>query len=178
MAASLEIRVEEGFHDGICLFIADEAAGHGQYVGIIVLTRQGSQFGRPTEGTAYALMLVHGHADTLSASADGNAVTAFAGFDGFSHRVCIVRIVTTLFTVSAEIFVGPTFGFEPLLHMLFQGKSGMVGTKSYGIHHFFFGIMKQVGHADDTTDTCPYVISVPWNRFRALPSLGGRHSLP
>ena len=40
--------------------------------------------------------------------------------------------------VSAEVLVFPAFGFKPLLYVLFQCVSGMVGADSYCFHNNYF----------------------------------------
>lgn len=138
VASALEGSGEELRQYLVSLMIGDEATRHDEHVGIVVLACQAGNLRIPAQGGTDALMLVQCDADAVSAAADGNAGIALTGFYGERQRMGEVRIVYTLGGVGAEIFVLPALCLEPLLYVLFQFISGMVGTDSYRFHNIAF----------------------------------------
>lgn len=134
VASTFEGRVEELLHDGCCRGGVDEASGHHEHVGIVVLAYEMRYFGYPAESGTYALMLVERHVDALAAAADGNAGVALAALHGCCKRVSIVGIVAAIGAVGAEVLVLPAFGLEPLLHIFFQFVTSVVAGKTYQFH--------------------------------------------
>ena len=75
---SIEVLVEDAFGYGV----GDKAAGHDEDVSIVVLTGKLGNLGTPAEGSTDALMLVEGHVDAVSATADGDAALVLTSLDG------------------------------------------------------------------------------------------------
>ena len=134
MSSSLEGGVEKLVHDFVGHVRIDEPSRHDQYVGIVVQARHMGDFRHPAQGGTDSLMLVQCHSDAFSAAADGDAGTAFSFFNGNGQRVRIVGLVTAVRCVGSELLIFPSFVFQPLLDVLFQLKSGMVGCKSNYFH--------------------------------------------
>ena len=140
MAASLEVGGEEGFQDFRSGLGIDEAAGHDDDVGVVVLAGQAGDFGYPAEGGADAVVVVERHVDAVSAAADGDAGVALAAFYGGGKGVGVVGIVATFGAAGAEVFIGPSFLVEPLLDELFQLVPGVVGGEpdDFVVHVFLW----------------------------------------
>ena len=82
MASAFKRSREKLVHNGIGLHVGHEAAGHDKHIGIVVLACQLGNVGPPAKSRPDALVLVQGHGDAVSASADGDARIAFSGFYG------------------------------------------------------------------------------------------------
>ena len=127
MASTFEVGGEELGHDTVGFLAGDEAAGHDEHVGVVVLACQMGNLGYPAKGGPDALMLVQGDADAFAAAADGDAGVAFARLDGQGQGVGKVGIVAAFGGVGAEVLVGPAAGVEPLLDVLLQLEACVVG---------------------------------------------------
>ena len=103
-------------------------------VGIVVLTGQMSDFRNPAKCGTDTLVFVQGDTDSFTASADGNSRIALSGFNGQCQGMSKICIVAALRCIGAEVFVFPSFSFQPPLDVLFQFKSGVVGTNSNCFH--------------------------------------------
>ncbi len=84
MASALELGGEELVHDTCCHVRIDEAAGHHEHVGVVVLTDEVCNLGNPAEACANGLMLVERHIDAFARAADGDARKDFACLDAAS----------------------------------------------------------------------------------------------
>ena len=130
VAASFKRCAEEVVHNGNGFFVTDESAGHYQYVGVVVLAGETGYFGMPAEGGTDALVLVQRHADTFTATADGDAGVACAFFNGKGKRVGVVGIVAASFAVGSEIFIGDAFFLKISLYKLLKFISGMIACQT------------------------------------------------
>ena len=112
-------------------FVADKASGHGEYIGIVVLTGKFGNFRLPAQCTADSLVFVECHADALATAADGNAGVAFAAFHGFRAGMCEVGIVATVCGIRAEVLVGNTLFIEIGEDSLLRLETGMVAAHGH-----------------------------------------------
>lgn len=122
MASAFKIGSEEFRHDLVGHCFINETSRHHQYVGIVVLTGQMSNFRNPAKCGTDTLVFVQGDTDSFTTSADGNSRIAFSVFYCQSQRVSKVGIVTTVGCVSSEIFVFPSFGFQPFFTYCFNSN--------------------------------------------------------
>ena len=73
MTATLELGREVFVHNLTGHILVNEAAGHHQHVGIVVLADEVGNLGNPAQTSADALVLVQRHVDAFARAADGNA---------------------------------------------------------------------------------------------------------
>ena len=102
VTTALEVCGEELVHDATGHVGIDEAAGHDEHVGIVVLTDEVGNLGNPAQAGAYVLMLVQCHGNALTASADGDAGVHFALLDTTSQSMAEVAVVATILGVGTE----------------------------------------------------------------------------
>lgn len=123
---------QEGLDHGDGLLVGDEAARHGQDVGIVVLTGQAGDRQAPAQGRTDALMLVEGDVDALATATHGDAGIALT----LLHCQCAgmgeVRVVTTVLVVGAEVLAGDTLPLEPALDGFLDGIAGVIAAQGDG----------------------------------------------
>lgn len=83
--------------------LGEETGGHDAYVGIVVLASQTSYLILPTVGSTDATVVVEGHVDAITTTAEGNATSEFASANGVGQWVGIVGIVTTVSRVGTKV---------------------------------------------------------------------------
>lgn len=103
VSSSFEIGGEEGVENCCRFFLIDKTTGHDQDVGVIVLTRQGGNFGHPAQGGANVRMLVERHGDAFAAATNGNAAFALFTVDGAAERMTEIGIIAGVGRMSSEI---------------------------------------------------------------------------
>ena len=128
VAATFEGCGEILVHDGGRGVVVDEAAGHDEDVGIVVLTDEVGNLGRPAESGADALVLVDRHGDAFAAATDGDAAFHLAAFNGIGKGVTIVGIVAALLREGAEVVPADALRIKPGLYELLERKARMVGS--------------------------------------------------
>ena len=94
MTSTLKLRGEKLVHNAFCHRLVDEATGHHQHVGVVVLADQMGYLWNPAETGTDALMLVECHADALTTAADGNAGKYLAFLNTLSQGMTEVGVVT------------------------------------------------------------------------------------
>ena len=111
MAAAFKIGAEEHFHKLDCFVVAQESSGQSQHVSVVVASCEACNFRGPAKGRAYALVLIERHVDAFAATADANSGVTFATFYGFCAEVCKIGVITAVFALGAEVFVGDSLRF-------------------------------------------------------------------
>ena len=105
VSSSFEIGGEEGVENCCRFFLIDKTTGHDQNVGVVVLTRQGRNFGHPAQGGAYVRMLIERHGDAFAAATNCNTAFALFTVDGAAERMTEIGIITGVGRMSSEIDV-------------------------------------------------------------------------
>ena len=123
---------QEGLDHGDGFLIGDEAARHGQDVGIVVLTGQACDRETPAQGRTDTLMLVEGDVDALATATHGDAGIALALLDCQRAGMGKVRVVTTVLVVGAEVLAGDTLPLEPALDGFLDGIASVVAAQGDG----------------------------------------------
>lgn len=126
MTASLKIGLEERTNDIERLDRRDEVSRQTEHIRVVVLTRQLCQLGVPAQCCTDTLVLIGGHADTITSGADDDTKLVFAFLYCFRQRMRIIRIVTTLGVVAAEILHLGTIVLEEQLYLLLECKTSVV----------------------------------------------------
>ena len=90
MASALELCIEEFIHNLLCHVVVDEAAWHHKYIGVVVLADEMSNLWYPAQTGPNGLMLVQGHVDALTATADGNSRIDFSLLNAFCK--CMAKV--------------------------------------------------------------------------------------
>ena len=139
MAATFELGGEILVHDGTGCLLRDEASGHHQHIGIVVLTDEMGNLRNPAETCTDGLVLVEGHVDALTGATNGDAWEYLALLDTLSQCVAEVGVVAGVLGVGAVVLILIAFFLEVLLDELFQGKACVVGcyTNYFDIHSYF-----------------------------------------
>ena len=106
----------------------DEACGEDEDVGIVVLSGESGELDCPADGCAYALVLVEGHCDAVSAAAHCDARVALAGLDGRCAGVGEVGVVAALLGVGSEVGVGEATDCEVVLDDALEFVAGVVAA--------------------------------------------------
>ena len=70
MATTFEFSIEKLCHNLVSHFGINKTSWHYQYVGVIMLSAQMSNFRNPTKCSADTLMFIQSHTDTFTTSAD------------------------------------------------------------------------------------------------------------
>ena len=84
---------------------------------IFMLASQMSNFRTPAKCSTNTLMFVQCHADTFTTSAESNTRVTLSGFSGQCQGMSKICIVAALRCVGAEVFVFPSFSFQPPLDL-------------------------------------------------------------
>ena len=139
MAAAFELGGEVLVHNLTGCLFGDEASGHDQHVGIVVLTDEMGNLGNPSQTGTDRLMLVERHADALAGAADGNAGIDRAVLDGLAQGMTEVAVVTAGLAGRAEVTIDDTPLHEILLDEFFQRVASVVAGHPYyfNIHSYF-----------------------------------------
>ena len=85
MAAAFEFGGEELVHDFVGHVFIDEAAGHHEHIGVVVLADEMGNFGNPAEAGSNGLVLVERHVDAFARTADSDAGEDFTFLDTASE---------------------------------------------------------------------------------------------
>ena len=126
MTAPFEGGREELVETGNSGGFIDEAAREDNDVGIVMLTDEVGDFWTPHQSCAHALVLVEGHADALSAAADGDTWINTTIFNGFAQRMTEVGVVTTGFAVGSEVTIDDAALYQVLLDEFLKRVASMV----------------------------------------------------
>ena len=119
MATAFELSGEELVHNLAGHVGVDEATGHHQHVGIIVLTDQVGNLWNPAESCTDALVLVERHVDALARTADGDTGIHLALFDSLSQSMTEIGVVSGGLVIGAVVLIGVALFFEICLNELF-----------------------------------------------------------
>ena len=119
MAATFELGGEILVHDLASHVLIDEATGHHEHVGIVVLTDEMGDLRNPAQTGTDGLVLVERHVDALTRTADGNAGIDLTLFDATSQGMTEVGVVAGLFGISTIVLILITLLFEVFLYELF-----------------------------------------------------------
>ena len=131
VATAFKIGIQKGIENVLRRIGVDESTGHHADIGIVVLARQSGNFLAPAKGSAYALMLVERHVDTVAAAANSDAGIALAALHRLCQRVGIVGIVAAFRRTGTEIPIRNFSRFELRANKLLQFISGMIAGKTY-----------------------------------------------
>ena len=126
MATTFKRYGKELVHDLLGGGFIDEASGHHEYVGIVMLADQVCDLLTPSHAGTNHRVLVERHRDALSAAADGNAGEYLAALHTLGQSVSKVGIVARCLTVGAVVLISISFLLEILDDILLEGVSGMV----------------------------------------------------
>ena len=141
VAASFEGGFDVFFEDLEGEVFGDEAGGKGEDVGVVVLTGEMGNLDIPAEGATYVGILINGHLDTISTSADDDAATIGAVVDDGADLMGKVGIITTVGGVGAKIFRFESHLGETSHHLLFQVVTCMVaGDRYYFCHNSYYNL--------------------------------------
>ena len=127
VAAAFEFGGEELIHDFAGHVFIDEAAGHHEHIGVVVLADEVGNFGNPAETGTNALVLVERHVDAFARTADSDAGEYFTFLDTAREGMTEVRVVARILSIGAVVLVFESFLLEILLDELFQGKASVIG---------------------------------------------------
>ena len=78
---------------------------HSQDIGIIMQSGHMCQFWLPAKSSTNSLMLIQSHAYAFSATANGDARSAFVCFHTFCQGMCKIGIITTFLAKTTIIFI-------------------------------------------------------------------------
>ena len=95
MAATLEVGAEESLDEVEGGLGQDEAGGHDEHVGIIVLTGEGGDFAVPAEGCAHIGVLVGRHGNPVARAANQDSPCGGIFRHSLRQRMRKVGIVNT-----------------------------------------------------------------------------------
>ena len=119
MAATLKLRGEELIHDFAGHVFIDEATGHHEHIGVVVLADEVGDFGNPAEACTNGLVLVERHIDAFARTADSDAGIDFTFLDTACEGMTEVLVVARVLGVGAVVLVFVAFLLEVFLHELF-----------------------------------------------------------
>ena len=119
MAAAFELSGEILVHNLTGCLLGDEASGHHQHVGIVVLTDEMGNLRNPAQTGTDALMLVERHVDALARATDGDAREHLALLDALSQRMAEIGVVAGVLGVGAVVLIGVALFIVVRLHELF-----------------------------------------------------------
>ena len=106
-------------------------------VGIVVLTSEASEWFVPAECSAYALVVVAGHSDTITSRADSNTHIVGAVLYGSCHRVREVGVVAAVGRWTAVVGNLNALLLKPSDNSLFECKARVVrGDAEFKIFHY------------------------------------------
>ena len=138
VATAFEGGLEELIHNLTGGIVVDEASGHYEHVGIVVLTNEVGDFGAPCQSGTHALMLVERDGDAFARAANADARIYLAALDALGQGMAEVRIVDAGIAPRAIVLIGIAFLLEILKHELLQRITCMVAGYAYG---FYFHIV-------------------------------------
>ena len=105
-------------------------------IGIVVLTSEASEWFVPAECSAYALVVVAGHSDTITSRADSDTHVVGAVLYGSCHRVSEIWIVAAVSRRTAIVGDLNTLLLEPSDNSLFECEACVIrGDAKFEIFH-------------------------------------------
>ena len=128
MSSTLKLRMQKSIDNGDSHLRLYEAGSQHKAVCVIVLSGQTRKLHIPAMCGAHTLVLVHSHANAVSAATDGNSRVHLAGLERESTWVSKVRIVARLCRIRSKIFICNALRVEPTLNNTFKFISGMVAA--------------------------------------------------
>lgn len=135
MAATFEVGGDEHVDYAEGCFFGDEAGGHGDHVGVVVLTCELSYFGCPAECATNIGVLVGCDLNAVAAAADDDAAIEGMIVDYACCLMGEIGIIDAFGTICTIVFDLETFGLEVAYYFDFEFVAGVVASDCNDFFH-------------------------------------------
>ena len=137
VTTTFELGGKEYFDEFDSFLRRDVVSRQSDDIGIVVLTSEASEWFVPAECSAYALVVVAGHGDTIAGRADGDTHVVGTILHGCRHRVREIWIVAAVGRWTAIVSDLYALLLEPSDNGLFECKACMITSNAeFKIFHF------------------------------------------
>ena len=137
MTATFEGCGEELIHNLLGSLVVDEASGHDEHVGIVVLADEMCNLGYPAQAGTYLLVLVQRDADALAAATNGNAGINLATLDTFGQCVTKVRLIDRGITPCTVILIRIAVLLKILKYEFLESVACVVTGYAYSLYFHY-----------------------------------------
>lgn len=130
MTATLKISIQKSINNGKRKLRLNKTSRKHQHIRIIMSAGKARKLNAPAQSSTHTLMLIQSHPDAIAAATHRNTGINTPALNRSGTRMCKIRIIATISTISAKILRLNALALKIALYDALKFKTRMIAAQS------------------------------------------------